>query len=464
MVSRPSKSTGGWIREVGLWGGLGIGVFCIVAAVLLLTEDEPQRPEAPSESPTEVAVDTDAGQGSGSRLDGGVDAPLSAGLDVGGELGDTDEPVAPKLGGDLTGEELEDAKTAVGEIPPEGLPQVPVVPIPPGVIEQVEGSRDWLVHTVVDRETVDQLAYRYGVKPESLRMWNGIDGKAKRAKKGSRLRIKARRIPPPRVELQYVVRPGDSWTSIGIRYGVDSSELRSTNRDAAQQLRVGQIIRMWVDPVVFEWVATEDDDPSRVRPGAVGIGPPQDGRLVNGVRLPDSPFYELRLPPSSFGTTFAVEALLRGVVLFKARSDYGRSLTFGSMSWRHGGPLTGHVSHQSGRDLDIQLPLLEKYPAWFPVEPKRVDWDTTWQLVTAMVDTADVVVVFLDYDLQKPLFKAAARLGATEDERKRYLQWPRGAKAQGLVRHSRGHTSHIHVRFACGPYEVECADKTLGTE
>lgn len=459
MAASASRSKPSLLRIVGPWVGLGAAVFAGVAALLVVTrkDTKPKSKVAVADTDVVAEADTDLLEPEGSDV---VEAPL---LDLRVDVPSEDTSSKP-AGGDLTGEDLEDERKAIGEIPKGGLPKVPVVEIPEGLVEEVGSSRDWLVHTVVGRESIDQIAYRYGVKPHSLRLWNGIDGTAERAKRGSRLRVKARRIPPPRVELQYVVRPDDSWASIGIRYGVDSAELRASNWDAGPQLKVGQIIKMWVDPVVFHWVATQDDDPKRVRPGAVGIGPPQDGRLINGVLLPQSDYYKLRLPPSSYGTTFAVEALLRGIVLFEARSRYERPLTFGSMSWRHGGPLAGHVSHQSGRDLDIALPLLEKYPEWFPVEEKRVDWKTTWQLITAMFDTGDVVVVFLDYDLQKPLYKAATELGATDEDRKKFLQWPRGVKGQGLVRHSRGHDKHVHVRFSCGPFGVECADKSLGVE
>lgn len=448
------RSAKGGLRSVLPWILLAGGVFAGVSLLLILTTEDGSKPE---NDPSGFAERQDVGTLSEPALD----VPPTFEPDPEPSL--TPEPT-DATGGDLTGEDLEDERKAEGEVPPGGLPKVPAVEIPIAKVDHVEGSRDWIVHAVVGRETIDRIAYRYGVKPKSLRLWNGINASAERAKRGSRLRVKARKIPPERVELQYVVRPGDSWAGIGVRYGVDSNELRALNWTDGTQLRVGQILRMWVDPVLFHWVATEDDDPTKVRPGAVGVGPPQSGTLVNGVQLPKNDFYRLRLPPSSYGTTYSVEAVLRGIVLFEARADYERPLTFGSMSWRHGGTLTGHVSHQTGRDLDVALPLLEKHPQGVPITPERVDWEVTWKLVTAMFDTKDVVVVFLDYDLQEPLYKAAARLGATAEERKRYLQYPRGPKAPGLLRHSPGHTSHVHIRFACGPYEIECADNSLGTE
>lgn len=455
----PSEERPGMLRVVAPWLGLAAGVFTLVSAILVFTAEEASPPKPSAKDSVPAAAKLDVGGGSQEAPQAPADPELPASSEV-----SRPSESEPSAAGDLTGEDLEDERKAVGKVPPGGLPKVPTVEVPAGEVDYVEGSRDWIVHTVVGRETIDQIAYRYGVKPRSLRLWNGIKGEAERAKRGARLRVKPRKIPPSRVELQYVVKPDDSWASIGVRYGVDSNALRALNWKDGNQLKVGQILRMWVDPVVFHWVATEDDDPTKVRPGAVGVGPPQSGWLVNGVQLPKNDFYRLRLPPSSYGTTYAVEAVLRGIVLFEARADYERPLTFGSMSWRHGGPLTGHVSHQSGRDLDIALPLKLKHPQGVAIKPDRVDWEVTWKLITAMFDTKDVVVVFLDYDLQEPLYKAAARLGATAEERKRYLQYPRGAQAPGLVRHSPGHDSHVHIRFACGPYEMECADHSLGTD
>ena len=133
----------------------------------------------------------------------------------------------------------------------------------------------------------------------------------------------------------------------------------------------------------------------------------------------------------------------------------------GSMSAKHGGPLAGHRSHQSGRDLDIRLPLLANVQQSAPVVPSRVDWEALWHLIESFATTGQVVVVFLDYDMQEHLYKAAAAMGVPEVDRKRVLQWPRGNKAHlGLVRHSHGHTAHIHVRMACGPYETECISES----
>jgi murein endopeptidase/LysM repeat protein len=324
-------------------------------------------------------------------------------------------------------------------------------------IEYVTTEPEWMNHEVVPLETVEQVAHRYGVRPASVRMWNGLSATTSDLKAGASLRVKPSRVMPPRQRFEYVVQPGDTWWRIGTRYGVDSADLRRANWDAEQRLRVGQTLRMWIDPVVYQWVRHGRDEGDIVRRGAVSIGPPQAGRLVNGVLLPDSPYYTLRLPPTSYGTTHAVEVILEAIVRFRSRSTYDKPLLFGSMSARHGGPLTGHLSHQTGRDLDIRLPLRSGVPDWYAVEPKVVDWTALWHLINSLAETGEVMIIFFDYDLQKHLHEAAVSAGATEDELARILQWPRGSKAHvGLVRPSPGHEAHIHVRFTCGRHEPEC--------
>jgi murein endopeptidase len=142
---------------------------------------------------------------------------------------------------------------------------------------------------------------------------------------------------------------------------------------------------------------------------------------------------------------------------FRATSGHDRALLLGAMSLPHGGPLRGHRSHQTGRDVDIRLPLTADFPAWFPIKPWRVDHEALWQLVAALADTGEIETIFLDYELQKALHKAATKLGVDEEARRRLIQWPRGrSDDNGLVRHADGQTTQLHVRFRCGRHETEC--------
>lgn len=68
--------------------------------------------------------------------------------------------------------------------------------------------------------------------------------------------------------------------------------------------------------------------------------------------------------------------------------------------------------------------------------------------------------MFLDYKVQRRVYKAAKAAGASEAELATLLQYPRGWAANlGLVRDAHGHDQHIHIRFDCGPCEPECVRK-----
>jgi murein endopeptidase len=333
------------------------------------------------------------------------------------------------------------------------------VELPSGEIVYVyDDERAFIEHVVAPVETLEQIAFRYDVRPDGLRMWNGLADGVNELKNGTTLRVKPRRIPPPRVRYEYTVQPGDSWWKIGSSFGVDSYDLRAYNWDGQGRLRVGQRLEMWLDPVIFEWIAVEEDpdDPVAIRPGAASIGPPQGGRLINGVEIPEAPYYTLKYSTASYGTSHAVTYLMEALARFEARYEYERPLRIAAMSRKHGGPLQGHRSHQTGRDLDIRLPLRMEVPEDYSVRPDRVDWEAVWHLVSAFVDTGEVVVIFLDYSMQEHVHTAAKKIRATTDERRRLLQYPQGERGAGLVRHAPGHEAHIHVRFACGPHEPEC--------
>lgn len=345
------------------------------------------------------------------------------------------------------------------------IPANPPIALDEVEVEVVEGPPPWIVHRMTPLESVDQVAHRYDVAPQTLRTWNGLVDGLGQLEPGARLKLKARRVPPPRKKFDYVVQPGDSWWSIAAAHAIDSRELRAANGDARRRLKVGETLGLWIDPVVYHWVRTDrpgldsDDMLAEIRRGAVGVGLPGAGRLVNGVQIPEGEGWRRQVLPASYGTTHAVIHLVAALREFHEISDDARDLLLGAMSQRHGGPLPGHRSHQTGRDIDIRLPLSAEHPPWFPIKPWRVDYSALWKLVTALSDTGEVRVILLDYDMQKSLHQAAQDMGVEEAVRRRIIQWPRGrAAASGLVRHSRGHQEHIHVRFRCGPFETECVD------
>jgi murein endopeptidase len=371
---------------------------------------------------------------------------------------DAEAPPEP----DAPDDELELVAVADPEGPPSEAFASPPLQFDDVEIDRVEGTRPWVVHRILRVETLEQVAYRYDATPQAVRRWNGLHPDSK-PPAGLRVKLKARRVPPPRQRVRYTVQPSDTWWSIAVGHGIDSRELRAANWNAPRQLMGGETLTLWIDPAVYHWMhgdrpsLGDEDVPSSIRRGAVGVGSPWDGRLINGVQIPAGAGWRRKLMPSSYGTTHAVESLVTALQAFHATSGYERELQLGSMSWPHGGPMAGHRSHQTGRDLDIRLPLWARYSSRASIKPRRVDYQALWKLVVALADTGEVAIVFLDHELQRRLYKAATKLGVDEATLRRMIQWPRGRTAHaGLVRHEDGHQEHIHVRFRCGPYETEC--------
>jgi hypothetical protein len=316
-------------------------------------------------------------------------------------------------------------------------------------------------HRRAPRESLRQIAHRYGVSEEKLREHNGLGPDDPPPRRSKRLEVHARRLPPPRQHLEYTVQDGDTWWTVALRHGVDGRDLRAYNYPYRHKMQPGATLHVWIDPVVHAWIAAGPDPlpPDRdreLRRGAVSQGSPADGVLLNGLRIPDDDGLELRLPRSAYGTSHAVEQLVLAVTAFRERSDYPLPIPVGSMSRPRGGPIAGHRSHQSGRDVDLVLLRRPDVPAWKDIRGSRVQWDAVWQLVLAFAEV-DAMVIFLDYEAQRRLYRAARAHGASPEQLAAMLQYPRGSKAsRGLVRHASGHEHHLHVRFGCGPFETEC--------
>lgn len=320
----------------------------------------------------------------------------------------------------------------------------------------------WIEHTILPRERLTQIAARYGVTAEQLRMWNR--GKLERTgrRKGKKIRVLARRLPPAPELVTYVAQEGDTWGDIGAMYRVEPRVVKAWNWKA-RRLEPGDEIQIWFDPgapwtvgrKVGPWIA-----PPPIPEGAQSRGRADSGRLRDGAQLPESPLYTRRTPEVLWGSTNTLRALTTGIARFRHDSGYEGEIVIGSMSRRRGGKFPPHHSHQSGRDVDIRLPLLPGVPP--PIggpNPDEIDWYATWGLMRALIDTDEVQYIFLEEGLQRRLYEAARVMGYAHDELRVLIQWPYDyGGVVPIVRHSPGHDTHFHVRFHCAPTEPKCKD------
>ena len=197
---------------------------------------------------------------------------------------------------------------------------------------------------------------------------------------------------------------------------------------------------------------------------AVGRGRPDDGALVHALALPPSPDYTIRCPAHAHASSATITELMHALASFRNRSDYRGELVVGDLSQHSGGRYGPHRSHQSGRDVDLWLPIrggryrrgcVRCGTDLCRPSPREVDWAATWQLVQALAARGAAQDIFLDWALQPALRAAAAQQGAPAAQLERQVQHPVRGRAT-LVKHAAGHIHHLHVRFRCPANDPAC--------
>ena len=195
------------------------------------------------------------------------------------------------------------------------------------------------------------------------------------------------------------------------------------------------------------------------------LGKTNHGKLVGGVQLPKDGAYYRRHPKRAFGATHVVELTRAAIAEVRRKHPRVHKLAIGDISDPDGGRLSGHRSHQSGRDVDIGLYFTrtpKNYPERFVgADEAPLHIAATWTLVDAFYRQSKraggPVAIFLDYDLQKRLADYGRKHGVDKRVLREMFQYPGGRRSRtGFVRHEPGHDDHLHVRFGCAPRDRGC--------
>jgi murein endopeptidase len=391
-------------------------------------------------------------------------------LDPDDEAADEDEADAPEP------EPAAKAPASEDEAEPEPESEAPEAePEPPKAAVKQLSKPKWIKHEVVPGERIDDIAVRYAVRRESLIRWNKLDADKPKIYAGRELAVYTKHIPPPQQKLIYTVESGDTWAKIAGEYRVDAEDLRIRwNPKVPRKFKIGQEIVIWVDPANDPQLLQDSSDAHTtasagvskpaaaklplvaIKTGSVSVGKPNRGKIVNSIALPENTsLYTIRKPDECFGSSHTLHNVQLAIANFRQATGYSGEVVIGAISKQGGGRLRPHSSHQSGRDVDIRLPLKNASGSADNVDD--VDWDATWALLQAIVATGEVQYIFLSTSRQKYLYKAAKRAGASKDMLERMIQYPRKSGSNdGIIRDESGHTAHFHVRFTCAPNETRC--------
>ncbi|MEM9195146.1 MAG: penicillin-insensitive murein endopeptidase [Myxococcota bacterium] len=306
--------------------------------------------------------------------------------------------------------------------------------------ERNQGGEEGQTYAIAEGDTLSEVAVRFGVSLEDLLQWNeGLD--PDRIQAGQEIRI-----GPARHRIEYTIRAGDSLSRIARRHEVSVSQLRGWNpRLRRDHLREGRTL------VIYSEIPEST---------TVSVGYPYSGRLERGIRMNPHPGIELRDRNRAWGTLETV-TWLRGALDEVHNQHRGRTrIRLHDISHRQGGYMAGHRSHQSGRDVDLayyQRRCGGEACSFRRVNPRDLDAERQWTLFKYWLERDQVDAIFIDYNLQRPLYEQAREEGASREELHRWFQYPRGRSYPlGIVRHYDQHRDHIHVRFRCHETDDEC--------
>ncbi len=254
--------------------------------------------------------------------------------------------------------------------------------------------------------------------------------------------------------LTHTVVAGDTLSDIAKQYDCSIDDIKRRNRLSNNLIHPGQKLRV------------VPGRGGRGRP-IIGqsIGLPHRGRLAHATLLPHGKGYYRRRTYRAYGASHVVFHIQQAVNEVRAKFPKVHTLAIGDLSAEHGGKISQHKSHQSGRDVDIGFYFNRKpkdYPESFVVATaKNLAFAPTFALLQAFADTNDepggVIRIFLDYDVQGLIYNWAKKHKVSKRTLSSLFQYPHGRNARhGLIRHEHGHDDHIHVRFDCPPHDKKC--------
>ncbi len=180
--------------------------------------------------------------------------------------------------------------------------------------------------------------------------------------------------------------------------------------------------------------------------GPMSIGRAHGGVLVAGVRMPEGSNWELVSPGLAWGTQETVDALARAIDAVAARFPNTPKAFIGDISARRGGHLPPHVSHQSGRDVDISYYLTEGHRWYATANGSNLDRARTWHFVRTLIADSDVDLILVDTQIQRILKAYALEIGEDPAWLDEIFQVG-GKSRRPLIFHAKGHATHLHVRF-----------------
>lgn len=301
-------------------------------------------------------------------------------------------------------------------------------------------------HMVEPGEHLGIIAGRYGVRHSELVALNPQLTNPSLIRPGDKIRVCPEIFPRIIARVEHDVRTGETLGGIAQTYGLTLEQLLEQQAGAITDpnlVRVGQRLVLWIDGgLAPDFLPPEPGAPAPKKSGG------KRGKV--SVALTPSEHVIIKRPHAAFGTSKTIGLVQRAVSQYQRTHRGAPKVVIGDISRKGGGSFRPHMSHQTGRDIDLGYVLRAGSggKARRGSSYANLDVARTWALIEAFIDTRQVVYVFVDYQIQQQLYEHAREHGVSQRVLDELFQYPHGrGRAHGIIRHWPSHRHHFHVRF-----------------
>jgi len=234
--------------------------------------------------------------------------------------------------------------------------------------------------------------------------------------------------------LQTTVKKGESLDAVADRLNVAAADLRRWNRIPDEGPRKGANLRYCQ---------------AKLKPGS--IGSPNRGSLVGGASIGHSGNGYVLAPSRTrtWATRQTVSDVKSCMARYRKAFRKGPPVNVGDLSARNGGGAAPHVSHESGRDVDVGYVTTPPQSRGFfdrKARPGNLDYPKQWAVLKCFLDNPRTQMIFIEASVADALQQYAAKKKAWRP------------KYNGILRLDRDHDTHMHVRFKCPKGDKRCID------
>lgn len=180
--------------------------------------------------------------------------------------------------------------------------------------------------------------------------------------------------------------------------------------------------------------------------GPASLGKTNAGALFGALQMQESSLWNIVNPRETYGTAETIAYLSHAIERVNQKFPDTAPINIGDISRPKGGHFVPHVSHQSGRDVDLGF-YYKDGSAWYArANTSNLDLQRTWALIKYTITETDVEVIFVDRSIQALLRTHATEAGEDQAWLKHVFGGP-GSNLRPMLLHEKGHKTHLHIRY-----------------